>query len=80
MLMYLYLMTKLFFSCIVYAKSTFVETAKKYIHSEKPALQKKNKFCKIQAFKCCDLVKLFSKPIFEFFGNHHDLQPHPPPM
>lgn len=40
MLMYLYLMTKLFFSCIVYAKSTFVETAKKYIHSEKPVLQK----------------------------------------
>lgn len=38
--MYLYLMTKLFFSCIVYAKSTFVETAKKYIHSEKPVLQK----------------------------------------
>lgn len=41
MLMYLYLMTKLFFSCIVCAKSTFVETAKNYIHSEKPALQKK---------------------------------------
>jgi len=48
MLMYLYLMTKLFFSCIVYAKSTFVETAKKYIHSEKPALQKKTNSAKFR--------------------------------
>lgn len=46
--MYLYLMTKLFFSCIVYAKSTFVETAKKYIHSEKAGFAEITYFAKFR--------------------------------
>lgn len=69
-----------YFFLVLFTRNQHLLRLQRSIYIQKSRFCRNYIFCKIQAFKCCDLVKLFSKPIFEFFGNHHDLQPHPPPM